>query len=88
MFYLLGQLIFGLIVGAIARLIMPGKDPGGFVVTALIGLLGSLIGSFVGRLALGSSHFTAGWVVSILGAIFALTVYWLMEVKIVNTSRV
>lgn len=46
---LISWIIFGLIAGAIAKLIMPGKDPGGFVVTVLIGIAGALIGGFVGR---------------------------------------
>ncbi|MCI0662901.1 MAG: GlsB/YeaQ/YmgE family stress response membrane protein, partial [Acidobacteria bacterium] len=41
--------IFGLIVGAIAKFLMPGKDPGGFIITALIGMAGSLIGAFISR---------------------------------------
>lgn len=45
---LISWIIFGLIAGAIAKLIMPGKDPGGFVVTVLIGIAGALIGGFVG----------------------------------------
>jgi uncharacterized membrane protein YeaQ/YmgE (transglycosylase-associated protein family) len=75
MFHLIGQIIFGLIVGVIAKLIMPGKDPGGILVTALIGLAGSLIGTFVGRLLWGGQGYTAGWITAILGAILVLAVY-------------
>ena len=44
---LIGQIIFGLIVGVIAKFLMPGRDPGGFIITALIGMVGSVIGTFV-----------------------------------------
>lgn len=75
MLHLLGQIIFGLIVGAIAKLIMPGKDPGGIIVTALIGMAGALIGTFAGRLLWGGAEYSAGWITSILGAILLLWIY-------------
>ncbi len=69
-------IIFGLVIGAIAKLIMPGKDPGGIIVTAIIGMAGSLIGGFLGRYLLGRGEdYTAGWLMSILGAIIVLAVY-------------
>ena len=46
---ILGWILFGLIVGALAKLIMPGKDPGGIIVTMLLGIAGAVIGGFVGR---------------------------------------
>ena len=52
MFSVLGWMLFGLIVGIIAKLVMPGKDPGGIFVTMLVGIVGALIGGFIGR-ALG-----------------------------------
>jgi uncharacterized membrane protein YeaQ/YmgE (transglycosylase-associated protein family) len=73
--HLLGQLLFGLIVGAIAKLVMPGKDPGGIVVTAIIGMLGSLVGSFIGRTVQGDPNYSAHWLMSILGAIILLAIY-------------
>jgi uncharacterized membrane protein YeaQ/YmgE (transglycosylase-associated protein family) len=69
-------IIFGLVIGAIAKLIMPGKDPGGIIVTAIIGMAGSLIGGLLGRYLLGRGEdYTAGWLMSILGAIIVLAVY-------------
>ncbi len=69
-------IIFGLVIGAIAKLIMPGKDPGGIIVTAIIGMAGSLIGGFLGRYLLGRGEdYTAGWLMSILGAIIVLAIY-------------
>ena len=46
---ILGWIVFGLVVGAIAKLLMPGRDPGGFIVTMLLGIAGALLGGFVGR---------------------------------------
>ena len=76
MFGVLGWMLFGLIVGALAKLLMPGRDPGGFVVTMLIGIAGSLLGGFLGR-ALGwyGPNDGAGYFVSILGAILLLWLY-------------
>lgn len=73
-------ILFGLVIGAIAKLLMPGKDPGGFIVTALIGMVGSLLGGLLGR-ALGlysESTRTAGWIMSIIGAVVLLGVYRLV----------
>ena len=75
MMNLIGQLIFGLIVGAIAKLLMPGRDPGGIIVTMLIGLAGALIGTLFGRALWGGPGYSAGWVTSILGAVFLLWAY-------------
>jgi len=53
MLAILGWIIFGLIAGIIAKAIMPGKDPGGAIVTILLGIVGSVIGGFIGRSLLG-----------------------------------
>jgi uncharacterized membrane protein YeaQ/YmgE (transglycosylase-associated protein family) len=72
----LGWIIFGLIVGAIAKLVMPGRDPGGFIVTILLGIAGALIGGYVGRAAgwYGPND-SAGFLMSVLGAIILLALY-------------
>ncbi|HJZ71770.1 MAG TPA: GlsB/YeaQ/YmgE family stress response membrane protein [Vicinamibacterales bacterium] len=72
----LGWMIFGLIVGAIAKLLMPGKDPGGIIVTMVLGIAGALIGGFVGR-ALGwyGPNDGAGFFMSLLGAVLLLWIY-------------
>jgi len=76
MFGILGWIIFGLIVGLIARLFHPGRDPGGFVITALIGIAGSLLGGFLGRaLGLYREGEAAGLIMSVLGAILLLVLY-------------
>jgi len=73
------MLIIGLIVGAIAKFLMPGKDPGGFIVTILIGIVGALTAGFLGR-ALGwyAEGEPAGFVASVVGAILLLVVYRLL----------
>lgn len=73
---ILGWILFGLIAGVIAKLIMPGKDPGGFIVTILIGIAGAILGGFLGR-ALGfyGEGEGAGWLMSIFGAILLLAIY-------------
>lgn len=73
---MLGWIIFGLIVGIIAKLLMPGRDPGGFVITILLGIAGALLGGFVGRaLGLYGPGESAGFLMSLLGAILLLTLY-------------
>lgn len=76
MLSLVGTAIFGLIVGVIAKLVMPGKDPGGIVITILLGVAGAFVGSFIGR-ALGwyGAGDGAGFIMSTLGAILLLAVY-------------
>ena len=76
MFGVLGWMLFGLIVGALAKLVMPGRDPGGIIVTMLIGIVGALIGGWLGR-AVGwyGPNDGAGNLVSILGAILLLWIY-------------
>jgi uncharacterized membrane protein YeaQ/YmgE (transglycosylase-associated protein family) len=70
------MLIIGLVVGAIAKFLMPGKDPGGFIVTILIGIVGALIAGFLGRtLGWYGEGEPAGFIASVLGAILLLVVY-------------
>ena len=71
---IIGTIIIGLIIGVIAKVIMPGKDPGGFIVTTLIGIGGSFLGTFVGQMFF-SRYYAAGWIMSILGAIAILAIY-------------
>jgi uncharacterized membrane protein YeaQ/YmgE (transglycosylase-associated protein family) len=71
--YMLGWIIFGLIVGVLAKLIMPGRDPGGVIVTILIGIAGAVIGGVVGRgLGFYGPAESAGWLMALLGSIFLL----------------
>jgi uncharacterized membrane protein YeaQ/YmgE (transglycosylase-associated protein family) len=73
---ILGWILFGLVAGIIAKLVMPGRDPGGFVVTILLGIAGAFLGGFLGR-AMGfyGEGEGAGMLMSILGAIILLVIY-------------
>jgi uncharacterized membrane protein YeaQ/YmgE (transglycosylase-associated protein family) len=73
---ILSWIVFGLVIGLIAKLLMPGRDPGGFIVTMLLGIAGALVGGFIGR-AMGfyGTNQSAGWLMSILGAIILLALY-------------
>lgn len=69
--------LFGLVIGVVAKLLTPGRDPGGFVVTTLLGIAGALVGGFLGR-AIGlypTYQSTGGFFMSILGAVILLGVY-------------
>jgi len=74
--WLIGWIFFGLVVGVIAKLLMPGRDPGGFFVTIVIGIVGALLAGFLGR-AIGwyDTNDGAGYIASILGAIILLALY-------------
>jgi uncharacterized membrane protein YeaQ/YmgE (transglycosylase-associated protein family) len=76
---ILAWILFGLVVGVIAKLVMPGRDPGGFIVTILLGIAGALVGGFLGRaMGLYREGEAAGWIMSILGAIVLLALYRLV----------
>ncbi len=73
---ILGWIIFGLIAGVVAKLLMPGRDPGGFIVTIVLGVAGALLGGFVGRaLGLYREGEAAGFLMSVVGAILLLVLY-------------
>ena len=73
---ILAWILFGLIVGAVAKLLMPGHDPGGIIVTIVLGVIGALVGGFIGR-ALGfyGPNQGAGFVMSVIGAVILLAIY-------------
>jgi uncharacterized membrane protein YeaQ/YmgE (transglycosylase-associated protein family) len=76
MFHILGLIFFGLIVGVIAKFLMPGRDPGGFLVTIGLGLVGSFVGGFLAQLVgWYESGRPAGYLMSIFGAILLLWLY-------------
>ena len=82
MMSILGWILFGLIVGALAKLLMPERDPGGIIVTTLLGIVGALVGGFVGRM-LGMYQYgeSAGYVMATLGAIVVLFIYRQLAVR-------
>jgi uncharacterized membrane protein YeaQ/YmgE (transglycosylase-associated protein family) len=76
------MIISGLIVGALAKLVMPGKDPGGIIVTLLLGIAGSLLAGYLGQaMGMYQPGQAAGWIMSILGAIVLLALYRMLFVK-------
>jgi len=73
---ILGWIVFGLIAGIVAKLLMPGRDPGGFIVTILLGVAGALLGGFIGQaLGLYREGEPAGFLMSVVGAILLLALY-------------
>jgi len=76
MFGILGWIVFGLIVGVVAKLLMPGKDPGGAIVTMLLGIVGAVVGGWIGRaLHMYGPNDPAGLLMSIVGAVAVLAIY-------------
>jgi uncharacterized membrane protein YeaQ/YmgE (transglycosylase-associated protein family) len=72
----IGLILFGLVVGVIAKLLMPGRDPGGVIVTILLGIAGSLLGGYVGRaMGLYGPGQGAGFLMALLGAVLLLVLY-------------
>jgi uncharacterized membrane protein YeaQ/YmgE (transglycosylase-associated protein family) len=77
---IIGWIIFGLIVGVVAKVLMPGRDPGGWIVTILLGIAGALVGGFLGRALgwYGPGH-AAGFLMSLVGALILLGLYRLFN---------
>jgi uncharacterized membrane protein YeaQ/YmgE (transglycosylase-associated protein family) len=82
MFGIIGWILFGLIVGALAKLLMPGRDPGGCIITILLGMAGAVVGGFIGRaLGLYGPEEPAGFIGALLGAILLLAIYRMIVSK-------
>jgi uncharacterized membrane protein YeaQ/YmgE (transglycosylase-associated protein family) len=72
-------IIFGLLVGVVAKFLMPGDDPGGFIVTIAIGVLGALLGGWLGRnLGMYQEGEAAGFIMSVIGSVVLLGLYRLV----------
>lgn len=87
--HIIGTIIFGLIVGIIAKFIMPGSnEPSGFIMTAILGIVGAFVATFIGQ-ALGwyGPNDGAGWIASIVGAIIVLFVYGMIVGRRTTVSR-
>ena len=73
---ILWTIVIGLIVGALAKFVMPGKDPGGIIITILLGIVGAFVGTFIGQaMGLVAAGQSAGWILSVVGAIVVLAIY-------------
>lgn len=69
-------ILFGLIVGVVAKFLMPGRDPGGFIVTTILGIVGAVVGGFMGRaMGLYREGEPAGFIMAVLGAVILLALY-------------
>ena len=81
MLHWIWTLIIGLVVGAVAKLIMPGKDPGGIIVTMLLGLAGSVVATYLGRIfgMYREADSSAGFIASVIGALILLFIYRLFK---------
>ena len=74
--HIIGWIVFGLVVGIVAKFLMPGRDPSGFVITAALGIVGGLVGGFLGR-AMGwyGDGDAVGFVMAVIGSLILLAVY-------------
>ncbi len=76
MLEIIKMMIVGLIVGVIAKILLPGKDPGGIIMTAIIGIIGALVGTFIGRNLLHwGAGYEAGIPMAVVGSIILLILY-------------
>ena len=76
----IGWILFGLVVGIVAKLLMPGRDPGGLIVTTVLGIIGAVMGGFLGRsLGLYGPGEPAGFLMATLGAVILLFIYRMMR---------
>ncbi|MEY2507151.1 MAG: hypothetical protein QOH01_1480 [Verrucomicrobiota bacterium] len=71
-------LVIGLIIGVVAKLLMPGRDPGGCIITMLLGIAGAFVGTWLGKMFTGNENYTARWIMSIVGAMLLLFIYRLI----------
>ena len=89
MWSIITMIIVGLIAGALARLIMPGKDPMGLLMTAVLGIIGSFVGGFIGSLLWhkeGTSYFRSGGIfLSIIGAVLVLWIWRMIRSRTTGT---
>ena len=75
-----GWILFGLVVGIVAKLLMPGRDPGGLIITTLLGIIGAVLGGFLGRsLGLYGPGEPAGFLMATLGAVVLLFLYRMLR---------
>ena len=76
---IIGWILIGLVVGIVGKLLMPGRDPGGFILTTLLGITGALVGGFIGRLlGLYGEGEPAGFLMAVVGSVVLLVIYRLI----------
>lgn len=74
---ILWTILIGFVIGVIAKFLMPGKDPGGFIITTVIGIAGSWVGGWISAMLGGTG--SVGWIGSVLGAMLLLWIYRMMN---------
>ena len=80
MFHWLWVVMIGVVIGAVAKLVMPGKDPGGIIITALLGIAGSVTATIIGHaVGLYGTGESAGFIMSVLGAVLLLVIYRVLK---------
>ncbi|HET9604436.1 MAG TPA: GlsB/YeaQ/YmgE family stress response membrane protein [Gemmatimonadales bacterium] len=80
--HILWTLVIGLVAGIIAKMIMPGRDPGGIIITMLLGIAGAFVGTWLGKvLGIYRDGESAGFIASIIGAIILLAIYRMFQKK-------
>jgi uncharacterized membrane protein YeaQ/YmgE (transglycosylase-associated protein family) len=85
--HVLGWIVFGLVVGAIARFLMPGRQPMGFILTCLLGIAGSFVGGYIATMLSGQpmdATAPAGWIGAILGSLLLLFIYGMVAGRRTN----
>ena len=88
MLHLIGTIIIGFLAGVVAKLLMPGRDPGGFIVTTLLGILGAFVATYLGQ-AIGwyRADEGAGFVGAVVGAIILLAIYHFVRRRSADSTR-
>jgi uncharacterized membrane protein YeaQ/YmgE (transglycosylase-associated protein family) len=77
--HILVTIIIGLLVGIVAKLLMPGRDPGGFIITAILGIVGAIVATYLGRaMGLYGPNEAAGFIGAVIGAVILLAIYRLL----------
>ena len=77
--HILWTILIGLVIGVVAKFLMPGRDPGGCIITILLGIAGSFVATYLGRaLGLYGEGATAGFIMSVIGAMILLGIYRLI----------
>ena len=73
-------IIIGFIVGLVAKFLMPGRDPGGFIITALLGIVGAVVAPFIGQaMGIYAAGQSAGFIGAVIGAIIVLAIYHMIR---------
>ena len=73
---MIGWILFGLLAGVVAKLLMPGRDPGGWIITILLGIVGAAVGGFIGRTAgFYNEGEPAGFIMAVIGSVILLALY-------------